>query len=317
MARVLVTGGAGFIGSHLVHALVAHGDEVVVLDDFSTGRRENLADVAESIRLVEGSLAEPADVARAVKGVEYVLHEGALPSVPKSVAMPLVTHRANVTGTLTLLEGARQAGVRRVVYAGSSSAYGDHDAPSKSEDLVPRPLSPYAVQKLAGEHYCKVYNDLYGLETIVLRYFNVFGPRQDPRSQYAAVIPSFVTRMLDGLPPVVHGDGRQSRDFTFVRNVVDANLAALAAPREACGRVYNAACGSSTSLLDLIERINAILGTRIAPEHTASRPGDVRHSCADASAAERALGWRASRSVAEGLEETVRWYRAQRADGLI
>ncbi len=313
MARVLVTGGAGFIGSHLVRALLARGDEVVVLDDFSTGRRENLDEVASRIRLVEGSLAEPADVARAVEGVESVLHQGALPSVPKSVAHPLETHRANVTGTLTLLEGARRAGVRRVIYAASSSAYGDHDAPRKSEELTPRPLSPYAVQKHTGEQYCKVYNDLYGLETIALRYFNVFGPRQDPSSQYAAVIPAFVTRMMAGLPPVVHGDGRQSRDFTFVQNVVEANLAALAAPSASCGRVYNAACGQSTSLLDLIARINEILGTRITAEHTASRAGDVRHSCADNSLAERALGWRARISVAEGLMETVRWYRARHA----
>lgn len=313
MARVLVTGGAGFIGSHLVRALLARGDEVVVLDDFSTGRRENLDDVAGDIRLIEGSLVDPAAVGRALEGVEDVLHQGALPSVPKSVAHPIETHHANVTGTLQLLEGARRAGVRRLVYAASSSAYGDHDAPRKSEDLVPRPLSPYAVQKLTGEYYCRVYNDLFGVETIGLRYFNVFGPRQDPKSQYAAVIPAFVTRMLAGQPPIVHGDGRQSRDFTYVQNVVEANLAALAAPRAACGRVYNAACGESTTLLELIDRINAILGTDIKPEHTAPRPGDVRHSCADNSAAREALGWEARISVAEGLEETVRWYRARGA----
>lgn len=311
MARVLVTGGAGFIGSHLVRALLDRDDEVVVLDDFSTGKRENLAGVEDRIRLVEGSLVEAEDVRRSLEGVDSVLHQGALPSVPKSLARPVETHLANVVGTLNLLEACRRQGVRRVVYAASSSAYGDHEAPAKREDLTPRPLSPYAVQKLTGEYYCSVFHALYGVETVGLRYFNVFGPRQDPNSQYAAVIPSFITRMLRGEPPIVHGDGQQSRDFTYIRNVVDANLAALAAPESACGRVYNAACGGNITLLELVDRLNTLLGTHIAPLHTAPRPGDVRHSRADTAAAEEGLGWHATVSLVDGLSETVAWYRGK------
>jgi nucleoside-diphosphate-sugar epimerase len=309
MSRFLVTGGAGFIGSHLVRALLDRGDDVTVLDDFSTGRRENLAEIAGRFRLVEGSILDPGCVRTALEGVSGVLHEAAMPSVPKSVALPRPTHHANIVGTLTLLEGCRQAGVRRVVYAASSSAYGDQEAERKSEDLTPRPLSPYAVQKLTGEYYCRVFTHLYGLECIGLRYFNVFGPRQDPKSQYAAVIPAFVTRLLAGQPPIIYGDGRQSRDFTFVRNVVEANLAALAAPASVCGEIYNAACGSQTSLLELYGMIAGLLGSSILPEHAASRAGDVHASCADPRLAASALGFTARISVLDGLQETVAWYR--------
>lgn len=312
--RVLVTGGAGFIGSHLVRALLARGDEVVVIDNFETGQRANLTEVADRIRLVEGSIADAAAVADALEGVDAVLHEAALPSVPKSLERPVDTHRANVVGTLTLLEGCRRLGVRRFVYAASSSAYGDHAAEAKSEELEPRPKSPYAVQKLAGEYYCRVFHALYGLETVALRYFNVFGARQNPRSQYAAVVPAFVTRMLAGEPPVVHGDGLQSRDFTYIDNVIEANLAALRAPAAACGRVYNAACGDSITLLRLVASINEILGTSIEPQHVEARAGDVRHSRADVSAAAEALGFRAAVSVEDGLRETVAWYAARRED---
>jgi UDP-glucose 4-epimerase len=312
--RVLVTGGAGFIGSHLVRALLARGDEVVVIDNFETGLRANLADVAARIRLVEGSVADAAAVADALDGVDAVLHQAALPSVPKSLERPVDTHRANVVGTLTLLEGCRRMGVGRFVYAASSSAYGDHAAESKSEDLEPRPKSPYAVQKLAGEYYCRVFHALYGLQTVALRYFNVFGARQNPKSQYAAVVPAFVTRMLAGLPPIVHGDGLQSRDFTYIDNVIEANLAALRAPASACGRVYNAACGDSITLLRLVASINEILGTSIEPQHVEARAGDVRHSRADVSAAAEALGFRAAVSVDDGLRETVAWYAARRED---
>ena len=309
MARILVTGGAGFIGSHLVRGLLESGDEVVVLDDFSTGRWENLREIEGRFTLVEGSLNDSSALDRALDGVSGVLHEAAMPSVPKSVALPRPTHLANIEGTLRLLDGARRAGVRRVVYAASSSAYGDQEAPRKSEDLTPRPLSPYAVQKLTGEYYCQIFTRLYGLEAIGLRYFNVFGPRQNPKSQYAAVIPAFVTRILAGQPPVIYGDGGQSRDFTFVRNVVAANVAALAAPAAACGEIYNAACGEQTTLLDLAGLINEFLGTDLRPAHEPARAGDVRASCADPSRAEAALGFSARISVRDGLKETVAWYR--------
>ncbi len=314
---ILVTGGAGFIGCHLVRALLGRGDRVVVIDNFDTGLRENLTEVRDRIRLVEGSIADPLSVAEALDGVDAVLHEAALPSVPKSLAMPFETHHSNVVGTLTLLDACRRGGVKRFVYAASSSAYGDHAAPRKHEGLAPRPKSPYAVQKLAGEYYCQVFHALYGLETVALRYFNVFGPRQNPKSQYAAVVPAFVTRMLAGERPVVHGDGLQSRDFTYIGNVVAANLAALAAPAGACGRVYNAACGGSASLLDLVAAINTILGTCIEPEHTDSRAGDVRHSCAEVEAAADALGFRAAISLDDGLRETVAWYAARRKEDLL
>ncbi len=312
--RILVTGGAGFIGSHLVRALLARGDEVAVLDNFETGKRENLQPVADRIRLVEGSLADPKAVQAALEGVDGVLHQGALPSVPKSLERPLDTHMANAFGTLNLLEQCRQLGVGRLVYAASSSAYGDQEAEFKVETLTPRPLSPYAIQKLAGEYYCKVYHGLFGIQTVGLRYFNVFGPRQDPKSTYAAVIPAFVTRMLRGESPVVHGDGLQSRDFTYIRNVIQANLAALEAPASACGRIYNAACGQSTTLLGLIGMINEILGTEIRPRHIDGRAGDVKHSCADTAAAGEALGYTALVDVRQGLEETVAWYREQASE---
>lgn len=309
MSRYLVTGGAGFIGSHLVRALLDRGDAVVVLDDFSTGRRENLEEVADRITLVEGSLNDAAALTRALEGVAGVLHQAAMPSVPKSVALPRPTHQANIEGTLRLLDACRRVGVRRLVYAASSSAYGDQEAPRKSEDLTPRPLSPYAVQKLTGEYYCQVYSRLYGMEAIGLRYFNVFGPRQDPKSTYAAVIPAFATRLLAGERPIIYGDGLQSRDFTFVQNVVEANFAALAAPASATGEIYNAACGEQTTLLELHRLIAEQLGVDLAPEHAPARAGDVMASCADPSRAAAALGWQARISVREGLKQTVAWYR--------
>ncbi|MCA9538060.1 MAG: NAD-dependent epimerase/dehydratase family protein [Myxococcales bacterium] len=310
MSRLLITGGAGFIGSHLVHAAVARGHAVTVIDDLSTGQQERLAEVAGRIRFIEASLLDDAALDDALAGVEAVLHQAALPSVPKSIALPLVTHRANAEGTLALLDACHRHRIHRLVYAASSSAYGDQPAASKSETLNPRPLSPYAVQKLAGEDYCRVFHHLFGVETIGLRYFNVFGPRQDPRSVYAAVIPAFITGMLRGERPNVYGDGHQSRDFTFVENIVDANFAALAAPAEACGRVYNAACGMRTSLLELVTALNGVLGTDLAPRFLPARPGDVLHSCADVRAAAAALSWRPAIQLAEGLRRTVAWYRA-------
>lgn len=310
MARILVTGGAGFIGSHLVREALGRDHECVVLDNFATGSRANLAEVRERITLVEGSLTDPDAVARALEGVDAVLHQGALPSVPKSVEKPLETHMANAFGTLNLLEGCRRQGVGRLVYAASSSAYGDQAVEYKVETLTPMPLSPYAIQKLCGEYYCQVYHSLFGLKTVGLRYFNVFGARQNPRSQYAAVVPAFVTRMLRGDRPIIFGDGHQSRDFTYIGNVVAANFKALEAPDEACGRIYNAACGESISLLELIAKINGSLGTDIEPIHEPERAGDVKHSCADTGAAKAAFGFEAEISVEQGLAETIAFYRA-------
>jgi UDP-glucose 4-epimerase len=310
----LVTGGAGFIGSSIVAELVRHGERVRVLDNFSTGRRDNLGPFLERIDLIEGDLRDLSTVSQAVEGVDYVLHHAALASVQRSVDDPLATHAANTTGTLHLLVAARDAGVRRVVYASSSSIYGDSPTLPKREDMLPRPKSPYAVSKLTAAHYCQAFTEVFGLETVSLRYFNVFGPRQDPTSQYAAVVPLFITAMLQGESPVVHGDGHQSRDFTFVSNVVRANLLAATAPNIA-GRVFNVACGQRHTLLDLIATLNDILDTRITPIHTAPRPGDVRHSLADITAAQEALGYRVGVDFHEGLRRTVAWYRTQKGAG--
>jgi UDP-glucose 4-epimerase len=310
----LVTGGAGFIGSSIVAELVRHGERVRVLDNFSTGRRDNLGPFLERIDLIEGDLRDLSTVSQAVEGVDYVLHHAALASVQRSVDDPLATHAANTTGTLHLLVAARDAGVRRVVYASSSSIYGDSPTLPKREDMLPRPKSPYAVSKLTAAHYCQAFTEVFGLETVSLRYFNVFGPRQDPTSQYAAVVPLFITAMLQGESPVVHGDGHQSRDFTFVSNVVRANLLAATAPNIA-GRVLNVACGQRHTLLDLIATLNDILDSRITPIHTAPRPGDVRHSLADITAAQEALGYRVGVDFHEGLRRTVAWYRTQKGAG--
>lgn len=304
----LVTGGAGFIGSHIVEELIRRGERVRVLDNFSTGRRENLAPFLEHVELIEGDLRNLAAVRQAVAGVDYVLHQGALPSVPRSVNDPLASHAVNATGTLNLLVAGRDAGVKRVVYASSSSIYGDSPTLPKQEDLPPRPKSPYAVAKLAGEGYCRAFSEVYGLETVCLRYFNVFGPRQDPASQYAAVIPLFITAMLRGESPIVHGDGLQSRDFTYVANVVHANLLAAVAP-DAAGRMFNVACGQRHTLVDLIAILNAALNISIVPAHTDRRLGDVLHSLADITAAQEALGYRPQVSFEEGLRQTVAWYK--------
>jgi len=308
LAFYLITGGAGFIGSHIVEELVRRRERVRVLDNFSTGRRENLAPFLEHVELVEGDLRDLSTVRRVAEGVDYILHQAALPSVPRSIADPLTSNDSNVTGTLHLLIAARDAGVKRVVYASSSSVYGDNPTLPKREDMSPAPKSPYAVSKLAGEYYCRVFAQAYGLETVCLRYFNVFGPRQDPASQYAAVIPKFITALLRDEPPTIYGDGHQSRDFTYVSNVVRANLLAATAP-DVSGRVFNVACGERYTVLDLVAVLTEILGTHITPVHTAPRPGDVRHSLADITAAREALGYRVEVNFHEGLRRTVAWYR--------
>jgi UDP-glucose 4-epimerase len=312
MSIYLVTGGAGFIGSHLVEELVAQGLRVRVLDDFSTGDRANLDPVIGRIELIEGDITDPETVRRATRGCEVVFHQAALASVPRSVANPLATHRACVDGTLNVLLAARDAGVRRVVYAASSSAYGNSERLPKSEDHPTAPLSPYAVAKLAGEQYCAAFSEVYRLETVRLRYFNVFGPRQSPDSPYAAVIPLFIQALTNGKRPTIHGDGTQSRDFTFVADVVQANLLA-ARTSGISGRLYNIACGRRTSLLELVEHLNTLLGTRIAPQHTAPRAGDVKHSLADIQRAMTDLGYRPTTDIVSGLKQCLCWW--QRRDG--
>jgi nucleoside-diphosphate-sugar epimerase len=311
--RYLVTGGAGFIGSTICHRLVADGHEVVVLDNFSTGDRARLEAIRTRITLVEGDIRDRRAVDEAVRGADIVFHEAALPSVARSVEDPLTSNDVNVTGTLTVLEAARRAGVGRLVYAASSSAYGDTPTLPKREDMKPSPRSPYAIGKLTGEYYVENYTRLYGLPSVSLRYFNVFGPRQDPKSHYAAVIPRFVTAALKGEPATVYGDGLQSRDFTFVENVVDANLLAAQAPG-APGRVFNIACGERYTLLDLLAMIAKALGrdAPVPPIHELERQGDVRHSLADITAARETLGFAPRVGVPEGLRRTVEWYRERR-----
>ena len=317
MATYLVTGGAGFIGSNLVEALLEQGHTVRVLDNFSTGRRANLAAFADRIDLIEGDLVNLDDVRRAVEGVEVVFHQGAVPSVPRSIEDPIGSDKTNALGTLHVLVAARDAGVRRVVYASSSSVYGDQSPDAaKVETMSPRPISPYAVAKLAAEHYCQVAYHVYGLETVSLRYFNVFGPRQDPTSAYAAVIPRFITALRDGTPPTIYGDGEQTRDFTYVGNVVAGNLLAASAPRErVAGEVFNLAAGGQISLNKLAQTLTTIIGCDIPPVYADPRPGDIRHSRADISKAQKALGFAPQISFQEGLRRTVAWYREAAGHG--
>jgi UDP-glucose 4-epimerase len=307
MTQDLVTGGAGFIGGHVAQALVKRGDRVRVIDDFSSGYRRNLAEVRGEIELIEGDVRDADTVKRAMHGVEVCYHLAAQGSVPKSVEIPLRANNINVDGSLNVLIAARDAGVRRVVYSASSSAYGDTPTLPKIESMRPQPLSPYAVSKLAAEHYCLAFSKCYGLQTISLRYFNVFGPRQDPSSQYAAVIPAFVSRMIAGKQPIVFGDGEQSRDFCYVDNVVEANLLAAAAPNT-CGQAVNIACGERITLNRIIDLINQRLGTDIQPQYCDSRSGDVRHSLADVTAARDAIGYVPKVMFEEGLKRCIAWY---------
>ncbi|MGO8691105.1 MAG: SDR family oxidoreductase [Thermoguttaceae bacterium] len=309
MRTFLVTGGAGFIGSHVAETLAARGDRVRVLDNLSTGRLSNLAGFQDRIEFLRGDILDAAAVAHAVQGVDCIFHEAALASVPLSVERPLEVHAAGATGTLALLDAARRAGVRRVVYAASSAAYGNQPAPRKRESDPVSPLSPYAAAKLAGEFYCQAFTATYGLETVALRYFNIYGPRQDPASPYSAVIPLFITAMMAGRQPVVYGDGGQSRDFSYVANAVHANLLAADAPGVA-GRVLNVANGQSVDLLTLIDLLNGLLGTHLAPRHEPPRAGDVRQSLADITLARTLLGYEPAVDFAEGLRRSIDYYRA-------
>lgn len=308
MRTFLVTGGAGFIGSHIAEALVARGDRVRVVDNLSTGRLENLEPVKRQVQFIEGDISDAGLMARSIEGVDCIFHQAALASVPRSVEAPLDTNAACVTGTATVLDAARRAGVRRVVYAGSSSVYGDQPFSAKREIDLPAPVSPYGAAKLAGEYYCQAFTATYGLETVVIRYFNVFGPRQDPESPYAAVIPRFITAMLSGRRPVIYGDGLQSRDFTYVANVVEANLLAADAP-EASGRVLNAAGGRSITLLELLAALEDLLGVKANPQHDPPRPGDVRESMADITLARQVLGYQPRVDFHEGLRRSIDYYR--------
>jgi nucleoside-diphosphate-sugar epimerase len=309
--RALVTGGAGFIGSHLARRLLGDGHEVRVLDNFSTGNRANLAPIADEIEIVEGDIQSYERAHNAVRDCEVVFHEAALPSVPRSIQDPLTSTAVNVIGTLNLLLASRDSGVRRVVYASSSSIYGSDPTLPKREDRAPRPISPYAVAKLASEGYCRSFSQVYALETVALRYFNVFGPGQDPHSQYAAVIPKFITALMREEAPVVFGDGEQSRDFTYIDNVVDANL--LAADAEgASGEAFNIACGDRISLNHLLEELRGIIGVGTEANYLDPRPGDVPHSLADIAKAEETLGYRPAVEFGDGLQRTVDAHLAER-----
>ena len=308
MPRYLITGGAGFIGANLAHTLVARGETVRILDDFSTGRPENLRGIEDRIEILRGDIRDPGMMSRAVDGVEVILHQAALNSNPRSIQEPVQTNDVNVGGTLTLLQAARAAGTRRVVYASSSSVYGEVAGLPKTEDMPTAPKAPYGVSKLAAELYCRVFTQVYGIETVSLRYFNVYGPRQHPDSEYAAVIPRFLRRMLAGKRPVIFGDGEQSRDFTPVDNVVAANLLA-AHSREGIGEVMNIAGGTSSTLNQLVAWLNEVLGTDLTPLYEPPRPADIRHSYASIRKAETLLGYRPHLGVQEGLRRTVEWFR--------
>jgi nucleoside-diphosphate-sugar epimerase len=306
--KYLVTGGAGFIGSNIVEELVKRGESVRVFDNFSTGRRENLAPFAGKIEMVEGDLRNDQDVQRAVEGIDYVIHQAALRSVPRSVDDPLSSNEVNVTGTLRLLWAARTAKVKRVVYASSSSVYGDSKLIPQSEEHATSPISPYATSKLAAENYCQVFAKTFGLETVSLRYFNVFGPRQNPESKYSAVIPKFIECALKKTPLEIHGDGNQSRDFTYIANVVSANLLAAVTPGIA-GNVFNIACNETNSVLDIASNVERLVGYKLEIQHTAARAGDVRTTKADIAKATRMMGYKPLVNFSGGMEKTLAWFK--------
>jgi nucleoside-diphosphate-sugar epimerase len=308
--KYLVTGGSGFIGSNIVEELLNRGHQVRILDNFSTGNRKNIEGFQGKIEVIEGDLRSYHTVMEAVDGMDFVLHQGALPSVPRSVRDPLTTNEVNVAGTLNLLHAALDAEVKKVVFASSSSIYGDSPTLPKREDMTPNPLSPYAVSKLAGEKYLHVFAKIYGLQTVSLRYFNVFGPRQNPDSQYSAVIPKFIKAIMNDETPVIYGDGEQSRDFTFIQNVVEANILATEVDCPP-GMTMNCAVHQRTNLNQLVETINRILGKDVKPGYTESRPGDVKHSFADIALIEETLGFKPKIYFEEGLAKTIEWYKSQ------
>jgi len=315
MANFLVTGGAGFIGSNLVQALLNRGDKVRVLDNFSTGKRENLdfpgqpRNLLANLEVMEGDIADLSTCHKATDGIEYILHQAAIPSVPRSIALPLESNSANIDGTLNLLVAARDAGAKRLVFASSSAVYGNSPGFPREETIRPAPLSPYAVQKLTDEHYLRIFYELYGLETVSLRYFNVFGPHQDPNSEYAAVIPRFIKAFLTDTQPTVYGDGEQSRDFTYVDNIVYGNLLAVEA-QDAPGKVMNLACGGQLTLNQLLALLRQITGSEVEAVHTDPRPGDVRHSWADITLSEQVLNYKTQVSLEEGLRKAVDYFSA-------
>ena len=302
-----MTGCAGFIGSNIVEALIKRGFDVIGIDDFSTGKKKNIEDL--DFEFIQGSINDRDLLMKILKRVDHILHQAAIPSVPRSIDDPMRSNIVNIDGTLNLLICAKDSGIKRVVYASSSSVYGDSEKLPKKEDMAINPLSPYALTKYAGERYCKLFNDIYGLETISLRYFNVFGPKQDPTSEYSAVIPIFIKLMLSGDNPVIFGDGSTSRDFSYIENNVDANILAMIAPEQACGKVYNIACEERTSLNELVEYINVILNTDFKPIHEEERPGDIKHSLADISLARKYLNYKPKVYFREGLEKTIEWYK--------
>jgi nucleoside-diphosphate-sugar epimerase len=312
MAKYLITGVAGFIGSNIAHALIERGEEVRGIDNFSHGRWENIDDIIREFDFRRADITNGRDIRAACDGMDYVLHQAALGSVPRSLVDPLATNKSNVAGTLSVLEAARAAGVKRVIYASSSSVYGNTPTLPKREHMPLNPISPYAVSKCAGELYCQSFYNVLGVETVCLRYFNVFGPRQHPTSQYAAVIPIFIRQMLSGAPPTIFGDGMQSRDFTFIDNVVSANLLACHSPaHKACGRALNIAAGKNFSLNELYSQLQQITGCNTPPSYAPARNGDVRDSLADTTEAQNALGYRTLVEFPEGLRRTVEWYKRE------
>lgn len=308
MAVYVVTGGGGFIGSHIVEELLRRKQTVKVIDNFSTGKRENVEPLERDAEIIDADLAEDANLSELIRGADYVIHQAAIPSVPKSILDPMKSHHANVDGTLRLLLASRDAGVKRVIYASSSSLYGDSPTLPKHEGMMPNPLSPYGAQKFFGEMYCQVFTKAYGLETVSLRYFNVFGPRQDSTSQYSGVLALFIPAVLQGRRPAIYGDGLQSRDFTYVQNVVEANLLACIAPGVA-GEVFNVACGDRITVNSMLQQINKIAGKDISPIYAEPRPGDIKHSQADITRAKERLGYKPQVSFEEGLRHTIDWYR--------
>jgi UDP-glucose 4-epimerase len=308
--RALVTGGGGFIGSHLASHLLASGAEVRIIDNFATGRRSNLLPLGDDLDIVEGDIQSYERVHTAVRGCDVVFHQAALPSVPRSIQDPLTSNATNIVGTLNVLLAARDEGVRRVIFASSSSVYGANPRLPKSEDDVTTPISPYAVTKLAAEGYCRSFGEVYGLETVALRYFNVFGPRQNPLSEYAAVVPKFISALLSGNRPTIYGDGEQSRDFTYVDDVVAANLQAMDAP-DVAGEVFNIACGNSITVNELCRELQSLLGTSVEPEHVEASPGEVRASRADIAKAGELLGFSPQRSFRDGLTRTIEHMRRE------